>query len=387
MTWSSFQDGALLRTFEIARAADDLLFSADGEAYIDLLSGGGTVLLGHCRPAIVRALRGQLDQLWNTGAVPVALRAEAAAAAERVLPSRLRLTGLYSTGMEAAEFALRMARRLTGRRVAVGFDHSMHGKSQATAALGWPNDLATLTDFRRLPYLPEIGESEVLERVGATLEDRAVAAVFIEPLLGSFGAHAPSRAFGTTLGELCASHGTLLVVDEILTGFHRCGPAFLHTELGLAPDLLLVGKAMGNGFPVAGVAADRRRSVPAGALAGSTFADNPLAAAVVVATLAEMEDCGLPALVAGVEATMRNELAGLAGCGAVLRGRGALWILEFPDAERVGRVMEHLLRARVIASPTARFLRLMPPATISDAHLRQACAAVCEACRATAPAA
>ncbi|MDP6538131.1 MAG: aminotransferase class III-fold pyridoxal phosphate-dependent enzyme [Planctomycetota bacterium] len=385
MTRPSLPADSAPRDFEIARADGDLLFDAEGGAYLDLLSGGGTVLLGHCRPAIVDALRTQADTLWNTGAVPVDVRAEASAALERFLPGALRPAVFYSTGMEAAEFALRLARQVTGRRAAVGFDHAMHGKSQATAALGWPNELATLTDFHRLPYLPETTEGDVLERLRATLAAHEVAAVFFEPLLGSFGGHCPSRAFGQSLGELCAEGGALLVVDEILTGFHRCGPAFLHADLGVAPDVLLVGKAMGNGFPVAAVAADRRYPLPPAALPGSTFAGNPLAAAVVATTLTEMEALDLPALVARVEAAVRAGLAGVGEDGAVLRGRGALWILELPDAERVARIMEHLLRERVVASPTARFLRLMPPATIGDEHLARACRVIAQACRATAP--
>ncbi|HJP03280.1 MAG TPA: aminotransferase class III-fold pyridoxal phosphate-dependent enzyme [Planctomycetota bacterium] len=384
MTWPTLQGDALPRSFQIARAADDLLFTPEGEAYIDLLSGGGTVLMGHARPAIVRRVQEQLELLWNTGAVPIGLRAQAAEAVQGLLPAHLRLAVLYSTGMEAAEFALRMARHLTGRRDAVGFDHSMHGKSQATAALGWPNALATLSDFHRLPYLPEADEQGVLERLRTTLEAREVAAVFLEPLLGSHGGHVPTRAFGEALSELCTAHGTLLVVDEVLTGFHRCGPPFLHPDLGLAPDLLLVGKAMGNGFPVAGVVADLRHELPPAALPGSTFAGNPLAAAAVVATLAEMETCDLPAMVASIEATVQGDLADLGGVGVTLRGRGALWILELPDAQRVERIMARLLRGRVIASPTARFLRLMPPATITAEHLHEACAVVREACLATA---
>lgn len=382
VTHSYYPPDLLPQPFCVSRGANDLLFTEDGKPYIDLLSGSGTAFLGHANPAIARTLKEQLDALWNTGAVPTRLGSEAGAAVEEFFPPSHRLAMLYSTGMEAVEFALRVARQVTGRRGVVGFDGCMHGKSMATAALGWANELVTLPDFRRLPYLPERSEEVILEHVRSALATHSVSAVVLEPLLGSRGGYIPSRQFVEQVSTLCVEHGSLFVMDEIFTGFYRTGPAFLHQALGVAPDIVLIGKAMGNGFPVSGVVVDRRYPIDASMLPGSTFAGNPLAASAVLATLREMRANNLPEKVAKIEGTILNALSGLGELGVALRGKGALWILDLPRSMPVSAVMSHILRSGVIVSQTASFIRLLPAATISLAHLTDACRVIGEACQA-----
>src|SRR5262245_7737620 len=220
-------------SFCVTGAANDLLFTQDGKQYIDLLSGSGTVFLGHANRAIAARVQRQLDAVWSTGAVPTCVGLEAKAAVDRLVPASHQLAVLYSTGMEAAEFALRVARQASGRRGVIGFDGSMHGKSMATARLAWPNELVTLPDFHRLPYLQSQTEPAILEQLMSVLREESTSAVFIEPLLGSSGGHIPSRDFMTQVASLCARHGTLLVLDEILTGFYRTGSRFLHQDWGI----------------------------------------------------------------------------------------------------------------------------------------------------------
>ncbi len=378
----SYPPGELLpQPFCVSRAENDLLFTEDGRRFIDLLSGSGTVFLGHANPAIAARIREQLDAVWNTGAVPTRVRIEAESAMQGFLQPSQALASLYATGMEAAEFALRLTRHVTGRKAVVGFDGSMHGKSTGTAPLGWPNDLLSLPDWHRLPYLSTAGEDEILARVRRVLAEVPVSAVFLEPMLGSCGAHAPSPAFGAELSRLCASHGSLLVVDEVLTGFHRTGEAFLYPELGLRPDVVLIGKAMGNGFPVSGVVVERGRAIPPETLPGSTYADNPLAAAAVLGTLQEMREQDLPGRVAAVEQILRAGLDGLDRIGVTLRGKGALWTLELPPSMDVAAVTARIASRGVITSPTARFIRLLPAATCTPDHLARACEVIVGACR------
>jgi acetylornithine/succinyldiaminopimelate/putrescine aminotransferase len=372
----------LPRGFCVVRGDNDLLITEDGRQYIDLLSGSGTVFLGHANPVIARHIKAQLDVLWNTGAVPTRLAAEVWAAVEGFLPPSHRLAVLYSTGMEAAEFAVRVARHVTGRKGLIGFNGAMHGKSMATARLGWPNALATLPDFHTLSYLPEQEEPAILENVRATLATGTIAAVFLEPLLGSRGGHLPSPAFAAQLAALCVEHGALLVVDEIFTGFYRTGSVFLHHDLGITPDILLIGKAMGNGFPVSGVVVDRRYPIEGRMLPGSTFAGNPLAASAVVGSLAAMRSLDVPRMVREIEGTILSGLAGLAATGVALRGKGALWVVELPASWKTGDVMARILREGVVVSTTANFIRLLPPATISLAHLTRACEVIASACNA-----
>jgi acetylornithine/succinyldiaminopimelate/putrescine aminotransferase len=380
-----FPPSVLPQDFSVNRGENDVLFASDGKRYIDLLSGSGTAFLGHANPAIVSALKQQLDLLWNTGVIPTSLGAQVRAAIEEHFPRTHGLAVLYSTGMEAAEFAIRVARQATGRKAIVGFDGSMHGKSMAAARLGWPNELVTLPDFHRLPYLPQLTEEVILTQVEAVVASSPVAGVFLEPLLGSRGGHIPSRRFVEQLATLCQGCGTLLVMDEIFTGFGRTGTPFLYTEMGVTPDIVLIGKAVGNGFPVSGVVVNRRYSISPAMLPGSTFAGNPMAAAVVLATLQEMARIDVPARVSRIEQIVRSVLEDpLAGVGVALRGKGALWVLELPPSMRVAAVMGEILASGVIVSPTANYIRLLPAATITPAHLTEACAVIRDVCLAHA---
>lgn len=367
---------------QVARAENDLVFTEDGRRYIDLLCGCGAIFLGHGVPAIVDTVQAQLERVWLTGAVPTGAALEATRTIEEFFPSSHRLAALYSTGMEAAEFALRIARHTTGRSGVIGFQGCMHGKSAATASLGWPNDLVSLPDFHCLPYLPGSSDAEILHHLKDTLATHPISAVLIEPMLGSSGGHLASANLVQQIADLCRTHGSLLVFDEIFTGFHRTGKTFLYEELGVMPDVVLIGKAMGSGFPVSGVILDRRHEIRPAMLPGSTYAGNPLAAAAVTATLREMRATDRPAQVAEIERILGARLEGLQELGIAVRGRGALWVLEVPDNLPVARLVTRIAEGGVIVSPTARFVRLLPPASVRPEHLREACEVIEGACRA-----
>jgi acetylornithine/succinyldiaminopimelate/putrescine aminotransferase len=363
-----------MRLLRLVRAENDQLYDSDGRCYIDLFGANGTVLLGHGRPAVVAAVARQLQQLWISGGLENLPRLQAEAAIGTWLPPEQTVVALYSTGMEAAEFAMRLARGHTGRTRLVGFSHGMHGKSLATASLCWDNPRSPRTpDLLRLPFLPEASEEVILERLEAVLAERTVAAVFLEPLQGIGGGHAASPRFAQEVRRTCDRYGTLLVLDEILTGFWRTGVPFVWPTLGIVPDVLLLGKAMGNGFPVSAVAAKRGITVTNAMLPGSTFSGNPLAAAAVTATLEEMRRLPMAELIQGIEATIRSVFASLEKRGFGLRGRGALWVLEPPANLDISRVAQTGLGRGVAAGMTGRLLRLSPAATIDPDRLRDGC--------------
>ena len=202
-----------------------------------------------------------------------------------------------------------------------------------------------------------------------------MAAVFVEPLQGSAGGHLASDGFYRSVAELTQSHGSLLVVDEIFSGFYRTGRPFLYEQFGIAPDIVLVGKAMGNGFPVSAVVVNRKHEIRTEMLPASTFAGNPLGAAAVVGTLTAMKKQDLEPAVARIDTTMRALLAPLAEFGVVVRGRGALWILEVPR-RFIDPALARIVSGGVIVGPTASYFRLLPPVTILPDHLRRACTVV-----------
>ncbi len=364
----------------IARGENDRLFDDAGRAYIDLFSAHGTAWLGQANPAVADAISAQLRLVWNTGAIPTRIREQAQAAVESLFPPSHRLAGFYSTGMEAAEFALRMARIVTGRPRIVGFEHAMHGKSLATAALGWDNHWnLNSEDLVRLPFVDQLGEDDVLSALIAQLRSLDVAAVCVEPLLGSHGGYRASANFYRALRQVCAKYGTLLIFDEILTGFWRTGSPFYFSDLGFTPDVVLIGKALGAGFPVSGAVVDRRLEVSPGMLPSSTFAGNPLAAAAVVAALAEMARHDLPARVSAIGDVIERHLSTLRQFGMALRGCGALWVLELTRDIDVERLLADVYRGGVAIGSAGRFVRLLPAATISLENLEQACGVLFEA--------
>ena len=363
----------------IVRAVNDLLLAEDGRQYIDLFTAHGTAWLGHANPAIAADIAAQLDRVWLTGGLETPASRTAAGAIEAWFPASHGLAALYSTGMEAAEFAIRVARIATGRTGMLGFERSMHGKSLATAYLGWDNrDGVQLPGFRRLPFPGRASEADVLAQLAATLAGARVGGVFVEPLQGSGGGHLASPGFYREVARLAREHGALLVFDELLTGFHRTGPAFLFEEFGLAPDVVLIGKALGNGFPVSAVIVDRSVALRREMLQGSTFSGNALACAAISATLRQMRALDLPAKVAAIEATVLRHLAPLRDRGIALRGRGALWVLELPADDMTERAAVGIYSAGVSIGFAGRLLRVLPAATIDPANLEHASAAVAQ---------
>lgn len=367
-----------MQVLRIVRAENDLLFDEAGRPYIDLFSGHGTTWLGHSNRHVGAEIARQLRQVWITGGLGSPIADRAGEMVNSFFPSSHELCGLYSTGMEAAEFALRLARVVTGKCGVVGFERGMHGKSLATAYLGWDNgDGLDLPFMHRLPFVSSHPEEQILARLENVLAGGRVSAVFLEPLQGH-GGHRASASFYRTVSQLCRDNRALLVFDEILTGFYRTGEPFFFSELGLTPDVILIGKAMGNGFPVSGVVAEKRYPLRAAMLPGSTFAGNPLASAAVLATLRQLPSLDLPARVGRIEQTIGDTLTPVASIGAALRGKGALWSLQLPPGPDMEDLIVRIYRRGVAVSYTGRLIRILPAATIAPDNLARACSVIGE---------
>ena len=372
---------------EITKASGCHAFDADGRRYLDLMNGFGAVFLGHGQPRVVEALRTQVSSLWICGRLPTPAATAAQERIRELLPAGMKFAGLCSTGMEAAEYAMRVAAVATGRGEFAGFARGMHGKSGMTAAMCWSNAPLAPDCVHRLAFVDEMPEESVLATLEARLASRRLAAVFVEPMQGSNALHEASAAFLPEVARLCRQHGTLLVVDEILTGLHRAGTRFYCDRAGVVPDLVLFAKSMGNGFPVSSIAVHQDLPLDARSMPGSTFSGNPLASAAVAATLALMSEMDLGAHVAAIEQVVRGTLGAIAPATAVLRGRGALWALEFADEAMCAKVAREALRTGVLLSSYGRCIRLLPAATVDLAALRKACHALARSCGAESPAA
>jgi acetylornithine/succinyldiaminopimelate/putrescine aminotransferase len=277
----------------VVEARDERLRDATGRVYVDLCMGYGSVWLGHGHPAVTRAVAAQLDAYAAPGYLPTAVQEAARGALAAFLPQTHFVGGFYSTGMEAVETALRAARVHTGRVDIAGFSGSEHGRSFLTAAIGGTPVGGSPGFVHHLqPFTPD--GLKVLERDLARLAGRvALAAIVVEPVQMTAGGWEITPASCEALFRIARERGICVIFDETLTGLHRCGPRFYADVAGVDPDILVLGKGLGNGFPCAAVALrkgfawDREHVRP-----GSTFWNHPLACAAASATLDELSRLG-----------------------------------------------------------------------------------------------
>lgn len=350
----------------IAGARGATLIARDGREYLDLSMGYGSVWLGHGHPAVTAALQEQLARYAAPGYLSSGALEGAQAAFAGLLPPGYFLGGLYSTGMEAVEAALRAAWAHTGRLPLAGFAGSEHGRSLAASALGAPPPQGAAAFVHRLPGFAEPQAVMALERLA---QDVALAAVVVEPIQMTGGGHALGAALAATLFDLARAKGFAVIFDEALTAPWRCGARFYFETLGRSPDVLVLGKGLGNGFPCSAVALrqgfawDRATVRP-----GSTFWNHPLACAAVQATLGELARLDSARSVQAIEAVVRETLGSL-----TLRGRGAMWCVGVPDTGRQAVFTERLLDAGIVTSYYPGYVRLLPPLCIDPAALRRAC--------------
>jgi glutamate-1-semialdehyde 2,1-aminomutase len=279
------------------RAEAQFLFDIDGHRYLDMVLAYGPLILGHLHPAVVAAVSRQLEQGEAFGG-PTEAEVELAEQIGRRMPS-LELVRLVSSGTEAAMSAIRLARGATGRDLLVKFAGCYHGHSDSllaaagsgVATLSIPGSpgvpQGTVADTLVLPFNDPEAVSELFSRRG-----EQVAALIVEPVPGNMGVVLPRAGFLQLLRELTTRHGSLLIFDEVISGF-RVGRGGAQGLFGITPDLTCLGKVIGGGLPV-GAFGGRRdlmaRLAPDGDVyQAGTLSGNPLAVAAGLATLAELD--------------------------------------------------------------------------------------------------
>jgi acetylornithine/N-succinyldiaminopimelate aminotransferase len=360
----------------IERGRGTEVWDTDGKRYLDFLSGIAVVSLGHANPVVAAAIAQQAEILLHVSnffANPVAT-----SAAIKINDLLRDATGhdgqifFTNSGAESNECAIKLARKWggRGRHVVVSALGSFHGRTLASlAATGQPS--------KHEPFqpMPE-GFKHVawgdLEAMRAAV-DASVAAVLIEPLQGEGGVNPAPPGYLEGIRQLCDETGALMMVDEIQTGFGRTGRWFGFEHSGVAPDVVTLAKAMGNGMPVGACWA--RRDVAAvfePGDHGSTFSGTAIATAAVVAVIDEMRRIDAPALARERGAFLRERVAAIPGVRAV-RGAGLLLGAQLEDGIEAPAVYTRMLEQGIICNavnPTT--IRLAPPLTVSEAELVEA---------------
>ena len=355
----------------VAERADGCwITDADGNRFIDYALGYGPLLLGHTPQAVLEAVRAELDRGLRTASVHRG-EAELAELIAECVPSA-ELSAFVSTGTEAIQLALRIARAATGRIPAVKFRANYHGWSDSVQVANRPGDdgpgaigqdpaaAAALT-------ILDWGDADALERV----VDGSYAAVLLEPVAVNSGCFAPPPGYLQLVREITRQHGVLLIFDEVVTGF-RMALGGAQARYGVLPDLTVLGKALGAGLPIGAVAGTREAMAPvaSGALFHrGTFNGNPLSVAAGIAclrTLMEQAATLFPRMerqAAALAAHVNAEAArlGVEACaqqaGPVLQlfagARELRGIADLDRTDRDGtlRLTESLLRDGVQAIP------------------------------------
>jgi glutamate-1-semialdehyde 2,1-aminomutase len=371
------------------------LTDVDGNNYIDYAMGLGPLILGHRPPTVIDAVTRQLHDRGSLFALAHDLEGEAAAGIAARLPS-MELLRFGNSGTECVQYALRFARAFTGREKVVRFEGHYHGWSDAIHWSAHPSldEAGPATTPNIVPGssgMPAALASTLIVAPwndAATLErifegsGREIAAVITEPILGNCGAISPAPGYLERLRELTRRAGALLIFDEVLTGF-RVGPSSAQGLFAIEPDLTVLAKALGSGFPVAAVGGHREimeMVIDGRTMHGGTYNSNPLVCAAVIATLAETGRAGFyDELNARGERLAEGlvEAASAAGLEACWSGVGSMFQLWFAPSPPLGyRAAQAIIAGSpfwtLYAELLARGILIQPPQEglwlISAAH-------------------
>lgn len=365
---------------EIERAAGCWLYGPDETRWLDLIAGIGPSVLGHRHPRVQSAVQQQLDAYWHTlvyGEFVLTPQVKLAQLLAENLPGGLDSVYFTNSGTEAAEGAMKLAKRATGRPQFVACRYAYHGSTQGAASLMWPKDF-TEAFQPLLPGMRHIGFNEALEldRI-----DPETAAVVVETVQGEAGLIPPDPNWLLALRKRCDEVGALLILDEIQAGMGRTGHLFAFQKYGIVPDILLLAKGFGGGMPLGAFVARRElmQTLTHDPVLGhiTTFGGHPVCVAAGLATLEILLEGDLLAQVPVKEALFKSLLVH----PKIKEVRSAgLWLaVDLGDASSVQEVIQYCLKNGIITDWflfNDRSLRIAPPLIITEEEIRFACSVI-----------
>jgi acetylornithine/LysW-gamma-L-lysine aminotransferase len=367
------------RPLTLVRGLGSTVWDDAGRAYLDATSGQGVALVGHCHPAVARAVAEQAATLITCPEIFANdRRAEWYDALSQLLPPGFDRFFLCNSGAEANEAALKLARQITGRSGIVAVKRGFHGRTLGALALTW--NAKYREPFQSwLPDVTHIAPND-LDAAGADIGDET-AAVMVEAVQGEGGVHPLDADYLQALRRLCSERGALLIMDEVQAGLGRTGRWFGFEHAAITPDILTLGKGLAGGVPMgAAIWRGALGAFEAGAH-GSTFGGNPLACAAAVATLHVLREERLPERAARVGAFLAAELRARSLAQArEVRGLGLMIGIELRG--RATPALKALQERGVLALPAGlNVLRLLPPLVLTDAEAERLVEAVTEVLR------
>ena len=396
--------------FYADRAENATLWDVEGHIYTDFAAGIAVLNTGHRHPAVVAAIARQLDRFTHT-AYQIVPYESAVALAERMNASvpivgRAK-TGFFTTGAEAVENAVKIARAYTGRPGVIAFSGAFHGRTMLGMALTgkvapYKSSFGPFPgDVYHLPFpdgrsVKTADATKALERLfKADIDPERVAAIIIEPVQGEGGFNVAPVELMNALRTACDRYGILLIADEVQTGFARTGKLFAMEHYPVRPDLMALAKSLAGGMPLSAVCGRAEvMDAPAPGGLGGTYAANPLAVAAAHAVLDTIEKEGLVGRANDLGGRLRAHLTSLQHelpAIADVRGLGSMIAVEFvdpatgePSAEMATRVQQVALRNGLLLLTCGMYgnvIRFLHPLTIPDAQFDGALAILADALR------
>lgn len=332
-----------------------------GVEYLDLYGGHAVISIGHSHPHYVEKLTSQARELvFYSNSVVNKLQLTLAERLGKISGYEDYSLFLINSGAEANENALKLASFYTGRKKVVSFQKAFHGRTSAAVRVtDNPSIIAPLNSDLEVDYLP-LNDIEIVRSV---LEKRDVCAVIIEGIQGVGGVRIPDKSFLQQLREVCTETETVLILDEIQSGYGRSGKFFAHQYAEIRPDIITVAKGMGNGFPIGGVIISPMFK-PVYGMLGTTFGGNHLACAAATAVLEVMEKENLVENAAKVGDYLRQELRKMPQIKEV-RGLGLMIGLEFEQSVKELR-RKLLFEQHVFTGVSGtNVIRILPPLCLS----------------------
>ncbi len=357
---------------EVDYAKGSYIYDQQGKSYLDFVAGVSANVIGHQPPSVVKAIKKQLDRYMHVmvyGEFVQSPQVELCQKLAEWLPGDLSVTYLVNSGTEATEGALKLAKRYTGRPDIVAARHSYHGNTQGSmSVMDYP--------ARKNPFMPLIpgtnfirfNNFDDLEKITPQ-----TAAVILETIQGGAGFIEPQNNYLKAVKQRCEQTGTLLILDEIQTGFARTGRLFGFENYDVIPDIVIMGKALGGGMPIGAFTStptimQSLTNPPMGHI--TTFGGHPVIAAAALATMSYIEKHNLHNEALRKEQIIRENLKH--PLIQEIRGRGLMLSLIMDREETANKLILESLKNGLILFwllYEKRAVRITPPLTISEAEL------------------
>ncbi len=371
------QTSELPLLLEVDHANGMYIFDRDGKKYLDLNSGISVSSLGHCHPKVVSALKSQSEKYLHTMVYGEHVQSPQVKFAElllRQLKNKYESVYYLMSGTEAVELGMKIAKNATNRYELISCTNAYHGSTQGAEALR--SDLDYKSAYH--PLLPGINHMRFNHLEDVNLINEGTAGVIIEAVQAEAGVIPPDIMFLIAVQKRCEEVGALFILDEIQTGFGRTGHLFAHQKYGVSPDLILIGKSMGGGMPIAGVVGSKSlmNTIIKNPALGhiTTFGGHPMSCAAAHASLQALLDENVVDQVLNKEAMMKDLLQH--NIIKEVRSSGLMMAVELTKRKYLKHVVKHTIENGALIDYflfNDRSFRVAPPLIITEKQIKEGC--------------